>query len=60
MNHVQAISRRILKERLKLQLGLHPNTDIDYTTLRAMLLQIKYERRMQRAQTEAALQASAG
>ena len=43
MNKMQKISRKILADRLKLQMGLSLEVDVDYHTLRAMSLQLRQE-----------------
>ncbi len=53
MNKIQQISKNILTDRLKLELGLALETEVDYQTLRAMKLQLRQERLQQLAQAEA-------
>ncbi len=44
MNQIQLISRKILCDRLKLQMGLDPDIDIEPRILQVMWLQLNYER----------------
>ena len=44
MNTIQALSRKLETDRLKLQMGLDPALDIDTFTLRAMWRQLQVER----------------
>ena len=44
MNHIQRLSQRIESDRLKLQMGLSPEIDIDTLTLRVMWRQLCLER----------------
>ena len=53
MNQIQLISRKILCDRLKLQMGLDPDIDIEPRILQAMWRQLNYERITKLARTEA-------
>jgi len=53
MNKIQQISKNILTDRLKLELGVALKAEVDYQTLRAMKLQLRQERLQQLAQAEA-------
>ncbi len=53
MNQIQLISRKILCDRLKLQMGLDPDIDIEPRILQAMWLQLNYERIAKLARAEA-------
>jgi len=53
MNDIQRISRTILAERLKLQMGLDPALDIEYSALQAMSRQLQAERLRRLARAEA-------
>ncbi len=53
MNKIQQISKNILTDRLKLELGVALEAEVDYQTLRAMKLQLRQERLQQLAQAEA-------
>ncbi len=44
MNQIQLISRNILCERLKMQMGLDPEVDIEPQILQAMWRQLSHER----------------
>lgn len=44
MNDIQRISRQIRCERLKLQMGLPPETDLDLPALQAMDHRLRRER----------------
>lgn len=44
MNQIQLISRNILCERLKMQMGLDPEVDIEPRILQAMWRQLSHER----------------
>ena len=44
MNKIQMISQQIESDRLKLQMGLSPDLDIDTLTLRAMWTRLCAER----------------
>jgi hypothetical protein len=46
MNQIQKLSRKVLTDRLKLQLGLAPEVDVDFKTLRSMTHQVHVERMM--------------
>lgn len=48
MNHIQRLSQSIESDRLKLQMGLSPEIDIDTLTLRAMWRQLCLERDAER------------
>jgi hypothetical protein len=45
MNHIQKISRDLVSQRLKLQMGLDPQVHIEPGLLQAMWLQLQSERR---------------
>lgn len=58
MNQVQKISQKILSERLKLQLGLDPDTKIGYRKLQTLSLQLQTRRLQALARAEAAYMSS--
>ena len=45
MNQIQQISRDLVSQRLKLQMGLDPQVQIEPRRLQAMWLQLQSERR---------------
>ena len=53
MNQIQLISRKILCDRLKLQMGLDSDIDIEPRILQAMWQQLNYERIAKLARAEA-------
>jgi len=53
MNRIQKMSHDILANRLKLQLGLALDADIDLLTLQAMSRQLHNERLLEMAKAEA-------
>ena len=53
MNQVQLISRKILSDRLKLQMGLDPDVDIAPRILQDMWRQLNLERIAELARAEA-------
>ena len=53
MNQIQKMSQKILSDRLKIQLGLALETNLDYPTLQAMAQQLKNERMYKLARVEA-------
>jgi hypothetical protein len=53
MNQIQKISHDILVNRLKIQLGIALDTDVNLRTLQAMSRQLHNERLLEMAKTEA-------
>ncbi len=53
MNQIQKLSQKILADRLKLQLGLDIDTDIEYKVLQAMSRQFYNNRLLELARTSA-------
>ena len=53
MNQIQLISREILCKRLKFQMGLDPEVEIEPRILQAMWRQLNYERIAELARAEA-------
>jgi len=53
MNQIQKLSQKILCDRLKLQMGLALDTDLDFRILQAMSGQLKNERMAELARAEA-------
>ena len=54
MNHMQQMSHDILERRLKLELGLTLDAEVDLFTLQAMKRQLHNERLQELAKAEAA------
>jgi hypothetical protein len=46
MNHIQKLSQELVSQRLKLQMGLDPQLDIEPRMLRAMWVELQQERRL--------------
>jgi hypothetical protein len=53
MNQIQKLSQKILSDRLKLQLGLALDADVEYRTLQAMNRQLLAEHLQDLARAEA-------
>jgi hypothetical protein len=53
MNRMQAMSQKILTDRLKLELGLALEADVDYHTLKSISLEMRNERLRKMANAEA-------
>ncbi len=53
MNRIQRLSQKILSDRLKLELGLDLDAEIDYRILRAISLQLRNDRLLKLSRVEA-------
>ncbi len=53
MNRIQRLSQKILSDRLKLELGLDLDAEIDYRILRAISPQLRNDRLLKLSRVEA-------
>ena len=58
MNQMQKMSQKILTDRLKLQLGLALDSEVDYHTLRRISLELKRDKLQRMAHADVSYLAS--